>query len=371
MTYFPPSERWVRLRHWLGYNRDQITESCIRLSLPGYSFEPGLVIAAILERAPAPPSAPHLRVVDRDRRAKRKPDPLAWVLSQPEQISPEDYAAQWRLDYYLQSPAGRESVRSAVRIWQTPVLRAIACAGLVTSQTHADVARYLRRYAPKSQHPFLRKTDVAVFEEIFWDFRTMSLPERADFMAKHPSTFDYHVAAHCGFDVYLRQIGLLKADLDRKFFQTEVKEIAAGWLKGARRNMSDVSPFALASMWNTVNSVLGEEQAGRERGGMGEGTAARIEAAYIRVSKPQPLPQLNDMLLDVETTQLRDDVDTALDMGAITEEEAQGYYIRIDLGEPIGTEVRDRIAATKSRMDGSEDPLANASVNTVKQRRQA
>lgn len=366
--FLPPSQRWVRYLHWMGVDAPTIAIECAStLMLPGFTFSSGDVVAAILSDAPNSPRKQHLRVLDgglntkgkkKRHHAKKVSEPWEWVVAarnlRPDQ---DDYADRWGLSYYCDSTAGIQTIKNALGVWMTSTLREIATASILANHTYRETSALLRKQAPKVSKQALRPRDVETFRDMFWDFRGVSIGDRAQWLRGHPSTHYAARALHEGYEPAMQRLGLARINTSEDKMREDVRVVIAGWLAAQKANPELVSVFQVESAWRTLKATY--ENVGTASTSLSGGSEQEagvenlppVGSEYLAMLEPAPLPHYRDLVAQTGMQQRLEDVDTAIQLGIIDLETAEDYRHRIKNGENIGTVLRDAITEAQSMED--------------------
>lgn len=369
---FPPSQRWVRYLHWMGVEALTIAQECASsLMLPGFMYSAEEVVAAILSDSPGSPRKQHLRVYQGGktkkakkpkRKSKKSTSSYDWVVAarnmEPDQ---DEYAAHWGLPYYCDSTPGIQTIKNAVGIWMTSTLREIACASILANHTFRETSALLRKQGPRISKNVLRPRDVETFRDMFWDFRGVSIGDRAQWLRSHPST---HYAARAlseGYEPAMQRLGLSRIDTSEDKIREDVRAVLAGWLAAQKANPELVSVFQVESAWRTFKSTYEDEglvttKAPGASDAAGTPGLPAVGSERLAMLQPAPLPHYSDLVAETGKRQRLEDVDTALQLNVIDLETAEDYRHRIRNGEEIGTVLRDAITEAQS-MEEDVDAL--------------
>lgn len=360
-----PGHRWVRYRHWLGVPKTDIHgEATKYLGLPGFSIQGDALVESILEDAPEPPRADftHLGVIEGGK-AKKKPkrkrkvstkrvyeEALGWaLLPQVETLDQQQYERRHRLNYYCRAPAGKTAVINAVRLWQHGLTREIVCAAFLRGYTAAQVSDLLRskmKSPKRSELAATRPIDLETYQDLFWDFRDWGPSERALFFDRHPGLLYASTALTQPLDVVLSRMGLQPLKVDKHTTRELVKQLTVSWMHAQQGEIvNSKNPAGLFTAYSILQAVWDDE---KEEAGSDKDALSRLQKTGVRVIDVDPIPGFAE-LQDQSTRMARyEDVNTALDLGAISSSEAEEYRDAIEAGDEIGTVLRDRIASVKA-----------------------
>ena len=361
-----PSKGWVRFRHWLGATQRQIASEVEALHLPGYIPGAADKVKDILDGAPKPPIAPHLKSIDGGKAPKnsapakrtrnKKANLRTFLVSIYDAGERDDtYITSNRLDYYAETVAGRKSARNALELWcEGGELREIAMDALVAGNSPAEAASLLRKYATKTQLKRLRNVDITAFRDLFWDYRGQGPPQVHAFLRTNQITAFGPLALTHGMDVVLARLGRETLNYSPGGAKTMLEQTLQGWLMHQMRFPEEARISDLQSAAHLVEHLQELKTAGEE--GASAEAMRELRQVGIRLLAPAAIPSFFDVLTTTTAEQRKDDVERALSMGAITRDAAVEYLDQIDRGFDFGTEVRDKIAHAAENVT-SDDAL--------------
>lgn len=369
-----PSKGFIRFRHWLGVGEEQIAKEVLQLHLPGYSVNAEAVVAGVLADAPKPPASPHLEVLDggksaKTEKAKKKASRPALkmldVLVEAYDASRDDdamYVAENRLDYYAGSDAGRAAVRNALELWcEAGTLRELTIDGLLAGDTPAEIGEVVRRHAPNVMRKNLRNVDITAFRDLFWDFRGISPPDVAAFVVSYPTSLHAPLAIAQGSRAVRQRMGLESYPYSAVSSKHMLEQILGGWLEHQMLQPEKTKINELVSAAQLVEMLQELKTAG---GGGGAEAMQKLRQVGPKLLSATPIPSLIEMMSETTAHQRTEDVEYALSLGAITQEEYADFLRQIDEGIDFGSAVRDKIRAM-TETDDDEDQLSTPNIGAL------
>lgn len=336
------------------------------MGLPGYTPHARQVVELL--RAPEeqrPATAryknTHLSVVldsptkpAKKRGRPPKAKPLPWLESAPVQDSSlpyEDYLDRYALRQYL-TYAGRRRVHAACLLWSHAGAREFVCAYLLQKATYREILQTLKKVVPDLvQKHGIRQTDIEAFHELLWDFSSMGASEIVEFLEHYGGFGLAATALTSGIDAFLYRMGMEGFDLDRVKMLRSVQKTAFLELDKARMNPRDLSAKDFTMMYKVLVSAMEEEDRYIKEA---EHVAKELFASAIETYDAAAIPKYSELLDEIESANLLDDIAHAEKRGVITESFAEmlRHKVRSDEEIDLDTLMQVRSASTLDGDDG-------------------
>ena len=373
----PPSHRYCRLRSLdLTGNPDPLVfELVSKMGLPGYVPHSRQMVQLL--KAPAPRAATkpvtgtHLSVVlnssappAKKKGRPPKAKPLPWLESGPKddsQLDFDDFLDRYALRQYL-TDAGRRRVHAACLLWSYPIAREFTCAYLLQRATYRDVLQALKKACPDFvQKHGIRQTDIEAFHELLWDFSAMGASEVVEFLEAYPGFGLAATAANSGLDAFLYRMGMDGFDLDRVKMLRSVQRTAFLEIDKARRNPKDLSAKEFAMMYKVLVSAMEEEDRYTKEA---EHVAKELFASAIETYDAAAIPRYSELLDEIESSSLLDDIAHAEKRGVITESFAELLRQKVRDDEEIDLDTLLQVRSA-SVFDNEDDGLFGNPLDAV------
>jgi hypothetical protein len=140
-----------------------------------------------------------------------------------------------------------------------------------------------------------------------------------------------------------------------------LEQILGGWLEHQMLQPEKTKINELVSAAQLVEMLQELKTAG---GGGGAEAMQKLRQVGPKLLSATPIPSLIEMMSETTAHQRTEDVEYALSLGAITQEEYADFLRQIDEGIDFGSAVRDKIRAM-TETDDDEDQLSTPNIGAL------